>query len=368
MVILKIPIVYLCSVVYYAIKAEPHPPSRRSRDGADRAGRVTAPVTAGGSRLRRRPCGRTAALPDVSARAADGTSRAGRERRELARLSQEQRPRARRETRRRLSRRARDLREPDRARLASASAIAAGDLVALIAAAMGGRGQPARARGGAHLRPLLLLRPDDRRRHEPPALVARRSATGYGGARATTDHDPEVDGLNAGYAALLLEQYLDNPSAVPSEWRSLFEQRPEDAPCAAARPRAAARAGRARRRRRPRAVARRLPSRRRRPPRRRPSSTASFRRRRRGAARRCRRRDGARQGPPHARTPRCAARSARLRAPRRPGARARAPDPEADARADGAHPGVPAPAVRRGRDARRRVPAAARDVLRHDRL
>src|SRR5207247_9616102 len=39
---------------------------------------------------------------------------------------------------------------------------------------------------------------------------------------------PEVDGLNTGYAALLLEQYLDNPSAVPSEWRALFESAPED--------------------------------------------------------------------------------------------------------------------------------------------
>jgi len=38
---------------------------------------------------------------------------------------------------------------------------------------------------------------------------------------------PDVDGLNAGYAALLLEQYLDNPSAVPAEWRSLFEEAPE---------------------------------------------------------------------------------------------------------------------------------------------
>jgi 2-oxoglutarate dehydrogenase E1 component len=38
---------------------------------------------------------------------------------------------------------------------------------------------------------------------------------------------PEVDGLNTGYAALLLEQYLDNPEAVPQEWRALFEQRPE---------------------------------------------------------------------------------------------------------------------------------------------
>jgi hypothetical protein len=25
----------------------------------------------------------------------------------------------------------------------------------------------------------------------------------------------EVDGLNSGYAALLLEQYLDNPGSVP---------------------------------------------------------------------------------------------------------------------------------------------------------
>jgi 2-oxoglutarate dehydrogenase E1 component len=39
---------------------------------------------------------------------------------------------------------------------------------------------------------------------------------------------PEVDGLNTGYAALLLEQYLDNPSAVPSEWRTLFESAPEE--------------------------------------------------------------------------------------------------------------------------------------------
>jgi 2-oxoglutarate dehydrogenase E1 component len=38
----------------------------------------------------------------------------------------------------------------------------------------------------------------------------------------------EVDGLNAGYAALLLEQYLDNPSAVPSEWRELFERAPDE--------------------------------------------------------------------------------------------------------------------------------------------
>src|SRR4051812_33786954 len=33
----------------------------------------------------------------------------------------------------------------------------------------------------------------------------------------------DVDQLNAGYAQALLEQYLENPEAVPAEWRSLFE-------------------------------------------------------------------------------------------------------------------------------------------------
>ncbi|MES1248441.1 MAG: 2-oxoglutarate dehydrogenase E1 component [Actinomycetota bacterium] len=37
-----------------------------------------------------------------------------------------------------------------------------------------------------------------------------------------------MDGLNAGYAALLLEQFLENPAAVPSEWRSLFESAPTE--------------------------------------------------------------------------------------------------------------------------------------------
>ena len=33
----------------------------------------------------------------------------------------------------------------------------------------------------------------------------------------------DVDGLNTGYARDLLEEYLENPDAVPSEWRRLFE-------------------------------------------------------------------------------------------------------------------------------------------------
>jgi 2-oxoglutarate dehydrogenase E1 component len=33
----------------------------------------------------------------------------------------------------------------------------------------------------------------------------------------------DVDGVNAGYASLLLDEYLENPDAVPAEWRALFE-------------------------------------------------------------------------------------------------------------------------------------------------
>src|ERR1700710_3098310 len=33
----------------------------------------------------------------------------------------------------------------------------------------------------------------------------------------------DVDGLNSGYARALLDEYLENPEAVPSEWRALFE-------------------------------------------------------------------------------------------------------------------------------------------------
>src|SRR3954465_5141174 len=33
----------------------------------------------------------------------------------------------------------------------------------------------------------------------------------------------DVDGLNDGYARGLLDEYLENPEAVPSEWRALFE-------------------------------------------------------------------------------------------------------------------------------------------------
>jgi 2-oxoglutarate dehydrogenase E1 component len=38
----------------------------------------------------------------------------------------------------------------------------------------------------------------------------------------------DVDGLNAGYAKALLEEYLENPDAVPEEWRRLFESGSSD--------------------------------------------------------------------------------------------------------------------------------------------
>jgi 2-oxoglutarate dehydrogenase E1 component len=38
----------------------------------------------------------------------------------------------------------------------------------------------------------------------------------------------DVDGLNAGYARLLLDEYLENPEAVPAEWRALFESGESD--------------------------------------------------------------------------------------------------------------------------------------------
>src|SRR5918992_1652739 len=37
-----------------------------------------------------------------------------------------------------------------------------------------------------------------------------------------------VDDLNAGYARELLEEYLENPEGVPSEWRALFESSPAE--------------------------------------------------------------------------------------------------------------------------------------------
>src|SRR5471032_139478 len=38
----------------------------------------------------------------------------------------------------------------------------------------------------------------------------------------------DVDGLNSGYARLLLDEYLENPDAVSAEWRALFESGESD--------------------------------------------------------------------------------------------------------------------------------------------
>src|SRR6266516_1534303 len=94
MVILKIPIVYLCFVVYYAIKATPRP-----EEGAEVTARY-GPDS--GPFFRGRP-----------ARRPRGLRQTGDERRRSHRLAPVR-------DGRRLPRRARDLHRPDRARVASA--------------------------------------------------------------------------------------------------------------------------------------------------------------------------------------------------------------------------------------------------------
>src|SRR5207247_7263522 len=58
-----------------------------------------------------------------------------------------------------------------------------------------------------------------------PAGAAVKTAAPAGNPVATTKTVSvrDVDGLNAGFARVLLEQYLENPEAVPAEWRTLFE-------------------------------------------------------------------------------------------------------------------------------------------------
>ena len=72
-----------------------------------------------------------------------------------------------------------------------------------------------------HPRPLPEVTPKQLngwRCEAPPA--SRSWALAWYNTRVST-HD--VDGLNAGYARALLDEYLENPEAVPSEWRALFE-------------------------------------------------------------------------------------------------------------------------------------------------
>ena len=165
-------------------------------------------------------------------------------------------------------------------------------------------------------------------------------------------------GLNAAYVAQLREDYLDSPASVPDEWRRIFEAdvngspEPMLAPAAAPwRPRVTAPPQCPPRPRlsppplRPQRLPRR-PSRRGRP----------------GALGRRRGRDGARQGVPHARASRGAARPAGLRAPGRPCAR-REPSPSAaHPGAAGADPRTAAPALRARRDPPRGAPAVARGL------
>src|SRR6266545_722894 len=53
-------------------------------------------------------------------------------------------------------------------------------------------------------------------------------SSGNAAGAATTTVMTDVDGLNTGFARDLLEDYLENPDAVPSEWRRLFESGQSD--------------------------------------------------------------------------------------------------------------------------------------------
>src|SRR5581483_9905725 len=55
------------------------------------------------------------------------------------------------------------------------------------------------------------------------ALTAPARAAGTGALLQNRGLMHDVDGVNAGYARLLLDEYLDNPESVPPEWRALFE-------------------------------------------------------------------------------------------------------------------------------------------------
>ena len=164
----------------------------------------------------------------------------------------------------------------------------------------------------------------------------------------------DLTGPNAAYVAQLLEDYRDAPASVPAEWRRIFEEserRPAGATDGAGPP---GQRGSDRRRRQPRRLA--SPA----APAAAPGRPEPPRRRRRG--------DGARQGVPHARPSRCAARSARLGADGRPRARRDPARPVADARAPGADPRGPAAPLRPRRHAARGAPAAARGVHGIERL
>ena len=157
----------------------------------------------------------------------------------------------------------------------------------------------------------------------------------------------DVDALNAGYAGQLLEQYLENPEAVPPEWRVFFEN--ADGGLAAALPgleRILERT--ARRSRTGTGCPRPYPG----------------RRRRRAPERRLGRHVD-RPRNPDTRPSRRPPRPARERAARRSRAR---PDRLPRPRRSSSAAGLGARHLRAGRDARRRAAAAARDVQRDDRV
>ena len=184
---------------------------------------------------------------------------------------------------------------------------------------------------------------------------------------AVSAHD--VDGLNSGYARLLLEDYLENPDAVPAEWRELFES--GDSALVASHPgllacsRRSTAATAIRGATRAAAAAPRLPSRPRARRRRRPRSRARSTRRSSAASPprwRSSRRTGCTGTSPRGSTRSARSRSATPRSTRRGSIPPLTPELQAR---------IPAKLLRLhvpGETLREALPAPARGLLRHDRL
>ena len=382
MLILKLPILYLAGVCYWAIKAEPEP---RPLEGA----RVPAPLEPGPdrppSRRPRRP-GLTGRARSVVRREPHTQAGRGHPREHRAAPYEDERGSAA-ETAAGLPRGDLADSEPDRLRVPAGPAGAVRDPGrAHRSGALQGAPSKTRGRRGRGGSARLADRDVRRGPHQQSHLLRRSGApAGASGARTNLMSVRDVDGaqrgLCPGAARAVPREPRGGARGVASALRE--RRRRPGRVSAGARPAAGdlrrkrRSGGRSRLRRaagrsprlQPRLRRRRQPARRGAgcPRRCKPAPTA--RGDRRDAARRRRRCDGADQGLPDARASGRAPRPARLRARRRPGARAGTARPEADTPELQAQ--IPASVLRVGVEGETLadvLPKLRRDLLRDDRL
>ena len=227
LLILKIPIVYLCVVIWWAIKEEPAPPEPAVLvpvDDTPPGGRPHRPRRAG-----RRWPPRPHSRPRPGQRRA--TSRAGGP--PMSRVDAQGEPPHRRSTRRRP-----DGGGVDRA-VVHRDGVRADPRARRSAGADGGDGDHPGARRGADERTFesLALKATFFARvawvvgmtlavHHRESADLRRGGSPRRDGTTLPMGATNPNGLNAGYVAQLLEEYLDAPGSVPVEWRELFERDP----------------------------------------------------------------------------------------------------------------------------------------------